>query len=82
MRGLGYLTGAGFRVVLSHTHAHETVQGREEVLQQLLGPANWRCPPWIDSPFHCNYGFNITGGRWLGIFGGGSWCVRVSAELR
>jgi len=34
------------------------------VLKQLLGGANWRCPPWFDSPFHCNYGFNIHGELW------------------
>lgn len=34
------------------------------MLKQLLGGANWRCPPWFDSPFHCNYGFNIHGELW------------------
>lgn len=37
------------------------LQGREQVLRQLLGGANWRCPPWIEPPFSCNYGFNLRG---------------------
>lgn len=28
------------------------MQGREAVLKQLLGGANWKQPPWIEPPFH------------------------------
>ncbi|PSC71458.1 Maltose O-acetyltransferase [Micractinium conductrix] len=38
------------------------VEGRVEVLKQLVGRANWKKPPWIEPPFNVNYGFNLTVG--------------------
>lgn len=39
------------------------VQGREAVLRELLGVAKWKHPPWIEPPFHINYGFNLSVGK-------------------
>lgn len=38
-------------------------QGRQHVLAELLGATSRRHPPWFESPFYCNYGFNLSGGR-------------------
>lgn len=45
------------RVVLT------AAQGRQQVLAELLGATSRRHPPWLESPFYCNYGFNLSGGR-------------------
>lgn len=33
------------------------------MLKELLGAARWKQPPWIEPPFHCNYGVNLSVGK-------------------
>lgn len=44
-------------------HAPYPSQGRQAVLRELLGSARWKQPPWIEPPFHINYGFNLFVGK-------------------
>ncbi|KAL4426140.1 hypothetical protein ABPG77_007422 [Micractinium sp. CCAP 211/92] len=48
---------------LNYDLDYADVQGRQQALKKLLGKASWRHPPWIEPPFLCNYGFNLSVGK-------------------
>ncbi|KAL4421498.1 hypothetical protein ABPG75_010789 [Micractinium tetrahymenae] len=50
---------------LNYELDYADVEGRQQVLRELLGAASWRHPPWIEPPFHCNYGFNLSIGKFF-----------------
>lgn len=42
-----------------NTELVTTLEGRTEVLKQLLGSVDEEDPPFIEPPFYCDYGYNI-----------------------
>jgi acetyltransferase-like isoleucine patch superfamily enzyme len=42
-----------------NTQLATTLEGRTELLQQLLGSIDAADPPFIEPPFYCDYGYNI-----------------------
>lgn len=42
-----------------NTQLATTLEGRTELLQQLLGGVDAADPPFIEPPFYCDYGYNI-----------------------
>eukprot|EP00882_Tetradesmus_deserticola_P003761 GHRQ01003976.1.p1 GENE.GHRQ01003976.1~~GHRQ01003976.1.p1 ORF type:complete len:210 (+),score=72.72 GHRQ01003976.1:105-734(+) len=42
-----------------NTQLATTLEGRTELLQQLLGGMDESDPPFIEPPFYCDYGYNI-----------------------
>jgi acetyltransferase-like isoleucine patch superfamily enzyme len=42
-----------------NTQLATTLEGRTELLQQLLGGMDAADPPFIEPPFYCDYGYNI-----------------------
>jgi maltose O-acetyltransferase len=42
-----------------NTQLATTLEGRTELLQQLLGGIDPADPPFIEPPFYCDYGYNI-----------------------
>lgn len=42
-----------------NTQLATTIEGRAELLQQLLGGMDPADPPFIEPPFYCDYGYNI-----------------------
>lgn len=45
---------------LNQTLEYDDVEGRHRVLRELLGSVDSSAPPFIEPPFYCDYGYNIT----------------------